>query len=338
LASTVLSSKRWFEGNLVDVTFFAVVFFFALAASLTLAMAFVRGGARRKLVRRLKQAVDQRHKVAGVVAAPRLKRVSNESRFDALIGRVLPAAENLRRELTRSGTNITIGRFAGIVVLTAVAVVIGLSWIGLPPMIVWPAAVATGVLLPRAVLGVLARRRVTEFVTQLPDAINLMARGLRSGLPIAETIAASAREVAGSVGAEFRRIAEEAQLGRPLVEVLWNAADRIDLPEFAFMVVAFSIQQETGGNLAETLDNLSQVLVRRRQMQLKVRAFTAEARSSAWIIGMLPVVVLALLSVTNRPYVAQLFTTTTGNELLAASVACIGLGVLSLTKLARLKT
>jgi tight adherence protein B len=140
------------------------------------------------------------------------------------------------------------------------------------------------------------------------------------------------------VGAEFRRIAEEAQLGRPLVEVLWNAADRIDLPEFAFMVVAFSIQQETGGNLAETLDNLSQVLVRRRQMQLKVRAFTAEARSSAWIIGMLPVVVLALLSVTNRPYVAQLFTTTTGNELLAASVACIGLGVLSLTKLARLKT
>jgi tight adherence protein B len=304
----------------------------------TLAAALTRGSAQRRIAKRLRQILAHRHAGSVAAVAPRLKRATSEGRFDLLIDRFVPSAEHLRRQLTRTGMNLTMGRFACIVLGVALAIFIGLTWIGLDAMIAWPLAAVAGFLLPRGMVATLVRRRVSEFLTQLPDAINLMARGLRSGLPIAETIAASAREVAGHVGAEFGRIAEEAQLGQPLVEVLWNAAERVDLPEFAFMVVAFSIQQETGGNLAETLDNLSQVLVRRRQMQLKVRAFTAEARSSAWIIGMLPVVVLALLSVTNRHYVSQLFTTTTGKELLAASMACIGLGVLTLSKLTRFKT
>jgi len=322
----------------VDVTYFALLLVFVLAAAAALATGITRGSLQRQMLKRLRQTIQVRHKGTGVIVVPRLKLATNDNRLDALIDRFLPGAENLRRQLTRTGANLTIGKFAGIVALLVLVVGVGLSWVGLGAVMAWPMGAGLGILLPRGVVAWLVRRRVNEFLTQLPDAINLMARGLRSGLPIAETIAASARETAGHVGIEFRRIAEEAQLGQPLVDVLWNAAGRIDLPEFAFMVVAFSIQQETGGNLAETLDNLSQVLVRRRQMQLKIRGFTAEARSSAWIIGVLPFVVLALLGITNRPYVSQLFITTTGNELLAGAVVCIALGVLTISKMMRIKT
>ena len=319
----------------MDFLFFILVFLSALLAAGAFAAGLVRGGAQRRIVKRLRGLVGERRKPPGQALPLRLKRQTEEGRLDWVFNRVVPNAEELRRQLTRSGTRLTLARYLAIVAASVLAVVLGLSWIGLDGVMAWPVGLVVGVLAPRSIVAWLVRRRVSEFLAQLPDAINLMARGLRSGLPIAETIAASAREVAGPVGAEFRRVAEEAQLGQPLVEVLWRAAERVDLPEFAFMVVAFSIQQETGGNLAETLDNLTQVLVRRRQMQLKVRAFTAEARSSAWIIASLPVIVLCLLSLTNRRYVSQLFTTTTGNELLAGATVCIVLGVLSLSKLCR---
>jgi tight adherence protein B len=322
----------------VDLTFFALVLLCALLGAVALSAALVAGGAQRRIAKRLRRMLGQRHKVVGPAVALRLKRVSSESRLDALFGRIVPGAENLRRQLARTGRRVTIGKYLLLVLAFALAMVFALSWIGLDAVIAWPAGAVIGVLLPRGLVAWLVRRRVGDFLAQLPDAINLMARGLRTGLPIAETIAASAREVAGPVGAEFRRVADEAQLGQPLVDVLWRAAERVDLPEFAFMVVAFSIQQETGGNLAETLDTLTHVLVRRRQMQLKTRALTAEARSSAWIIALLPLVVLALLSLTNRRYVSQLFTTTTGNELLGAATVCIALGVLSLSRLCRFET
>ena len=97
---------------------------------------------------------------------------------------------------------------------------------------------------------------------------------------------------------------------------MWQAAGRIDLPEFTFMCIAFSIQRETGGNLAETLDNLEQLLRRRKQMQLKIRAYSSEARASSMIIGSLPFIMLALLSVVNWPYISTLFYSHGGNMLL----------------------
>ncbi len=319
----------------MDLIFFSLVFVSALLAAGAFAAAMVRGGAQRRIARRLRQMLGQQQKPKGPAVALSLKRNTDESRLDQVLNRIVPYAEELRRQLSRSGVRISMAKYLVVVAVLVLALVTALSWIGLDAVIAWPVGIVIGVLLPRSIVTWLVRRRVGEFLAQLPDAINLMARGLRSGLPIAETISASAREVAGPVGAEFRRVADEAQLGQPLVNVLWQAAERVDLPEFAFMVVAFSIQQETGGNLAETLDNLTQVLVRRRQMQLKVRAFTAEARSSAWIIASLPVIVLCLLSITNGRYVSQLFTTTTGNELLAGATVCIALGVLSLSKLCR---
>jgi tight adherence protein B len=114
-----------------------------------------------------------------------------------------------------------------------------------------------------------------------------------------------------------------------------ETAARIDLPEIAFMSVAFSIQRETGGNLAEMLENLDTILRRRRHMQLKIRAYSGEARASAMIIGALPFALLGILSVVNPQYVSTLFTTSTGHLFLGAAGGCIGLGVAALAKLTR---
>jgi tight adherence protein B len=178
------------------------------------------------------------------------------------------------------------------------------------------------------------KRRSKKFLALFADAIGLMVRGVRSGLPVTETIINVGREMKGVVGYEFRKISDQIQLGQPLEEVMWQAAGRIDLAEFTFMCISFSIQRETGGNLAETLDNLEQLLRNRKQMQLKIRAYSSEARASSMIIGSLPFIMLALLSVVNWPYISTLFYSHGGNMLLAAAAGCLILGIAALVKLA----
>src|SRR3546814_19583197 len=117
-----------------------------------------------------------------------------------------------------------------------------------------------------------------------------MVRGLRSGLPITESIRAAGQEIVDPVGIELRRITDAVRLGAKLEEVLWDCSRRLDIQEFNFFTVALAIQSETGGNLAETLANLSDVLRRRRQVKLKIKAFSYEPQATANIIGPLPFV------------------------------------------------
>ena len=113
----------------------------------------------------------------------------------------------------------------------------------------------------------MGRRRVARFIGLFPEAIDLMVRALRSGLPITEAIINAGQEIGDPVGAEFRGIEAGMRLGRDLESLLWDIAKRIDAPEFRFFIIALSVQRETGGNLAETLNNLSDVLRRRRAMR-----------------------------------------------------------------------
>jgi len=151
---------------------------------------------------------------------------------------------------------------------------------------------------------------------------------------VTETIINVGHEMKGVVGYEFSKISDQIQLGQSLEEVMWQAAGRIDLAEFTFMCISFSIQRETGGNLAETLDNLEQLLRNRKQMQLKIRAYSSEARASSGIIGSLPFIMMALLSVVNWPYISLLFFSHGGHILLAAAAGCLILGIAALVKLA----
>lgn len=161
--------------------------------------------------------------------------------------------------------------------------------------------------LPHMVVNSLIKKRTNQFNSKFPDAIELLVRGLRSGLPVTETLSVVAQEVPGPVGAEFKAIVERTRIGRTMEESLQETADRLGIPEFNFFCITLAIQRETGGNLAETLSNLSDVLRKRTQMKLKIRAMSSESKASAYIVGSLPFVVFAMVSWINPDYTAGFF-------------------------------
>jgi tight adherence protein B len=193
--------------------------------------------------------------------------------------------------------------------------------------------IAGGIGLPHFVVARLIRRRITAFNNQFPEAIDLMVRGLRAGLPIIETITVVAQEMPEPIRGEFRRIVDAVQVGQPFDESLWAAAKRIDSAEFRFFVVSLSIQRETGGNLTETLENLSDILRRRRQLYLKVKAVSSEARAGAWVIGVLPFLLGSGMYLINPQYMSPLFHTHDGHTLLAVGLGGFAIGVVVLIKM-----
>ena len=158
------------------------------------------------------------------------------------------------------------------------------------------------------VVNYYVKKRVNNFTNKFPDAIELLVRGLRSGLPVTETLGVVASEVPGPVGQEFKLITDRIRVGKTMEEALQNTADRLDMPEFSFFCITLAIQRETGGNLAETLSNLSDVLRKRAQMKLKIRAMSSESKASAYIIGALPFMVFVMIWFVNPQYVGGFFT------------------------------
>lgn len=162
--------------------------------------------------------------------------------------------------------------------------------------------------LPHFVVGILINKRMNKFTTKFPDAIDLLVRGLRSGLPVTETLTVVATEVPGPVGEEFKLVTERIKIGRSMEDALQETADRLNTAEFSFFCITLAIQRETGGNLAETLANLADVLRKRAQMKLKIKAMSSEAKASAYIVGALPFIVFTLIYMMNPAYLGGFFT------------------------------
>ena len=162
--------------------------------------------------------------------------------------------------------------------------------------------------IPHMLVGYFVGKRGGAFTTKFPDAIELLVRGLRSGLPVTETLGVVASEVPGPVGEEFKLVTERIRIGRTMEEALQETADRLNTPEFSFFVITLAIQRETGGNLAETLSNLADVLRKRAQMKLKIRAMSSESKASAYIVGALPFMVFTMIWWINPKYLGGFFT------------------------------
>lgn len=162
--------------------------------------------------------------------------------------------------------------------------------------------------LPHLVVGFFINKRTNDFNSKFPDGIELLVRGLRSGLPVTETLAVVAQEVPGPVGIEFKGIVERIKIGRTMEESLQETADRLGIPEFNFFCITLAIQRETGGNLAETLSNLADVLRKRSQMKLKIKAMSSESKASAYIVGSLPFIVFGMIWWINPSYIGGFFT------------------------------
>jgi len=161
--------------------------------------------------------------------------------------------------------------------------------------------------IPHYMVGSAIKKRAKGFVAKFPDALELLVRGLRSGLPITETISVVANELPGPIGEEFKLVTDRMKVGRSMDEALVETSNRLDMAEFSFFCITLAIQRETGGNLAETLANLADVLRKRAQMKLKIAAMSSESKASAYIVGSLPFIVFALIYSINPRYLGQFF-------------------------------
>jgi tight adherence protein B len=257
-------------------------------------------------------------------------------RLDAVARRILPQPQALRDRLSRTGKKISLGQYALICLgVAVVAGVIRLLFVPLTPPAAILLSIVTGLALPHLFISHLIKRRLRRFIAQFPDAIDLIVRGLKSGLPTTESIRIVGEEFGDPIGVEFQRIADQVRFGQTLEEALWDAATRLDTPEFRFFCISLSVQRETGGNLSETLENLSDVLRKRRQMQLKIRAMSSEAKASTMILGSLPFIMFLLLYLVNSSYVLQLVTDPRGMILTGVGLCSLGLGVFVMIRMAK---
>jgi tight adherence protein B len=231
-----------------------------------LILAFSGPSAKAAGARRLTGLRDRHAGVVGAGAVEaQLRRISTtrNSRMDNAAARFLPNPAELGKRLAMTGKSWTVGQYGmaslGIVVVIAAALMVQ----GLPALLALLVGVVVGAGLPHMVVGFLISRRVGKFTAKFPDAIELLVRGLRSGLPITETMGVVGSEVEGPVGEEFRSISDKMKIGRTIEQALQETADRLGTPEFQFFCITIAIQRETGGNLAETLANLADVLRKR---------------------------------------------------------------------------
>ncbi len=278
------------------------------------------------------QRPGERKRNRDAAAVSLRKTDSSIAQLDKAIKQVLPNPAKFRLRLARTGKDISLGVY---VLMTLVAAAFGVllvrhfAGLAVGPSLLMGAVL--GMFMPHLAIGFMIGRRKKKFLASFPDAIDVLIRGLKAGLPAAESMRIVGQEMGGPVSQEFTRITDGLKMGGDFDDVLWSAAERIDLAEFNFFVITLTIQRETGGNLGETLENLSEMLRKRRQVKLKVKALSSEAKASAIIIGSLPFALFGILYMLNRDYVMMLFTHPKGPWLVGIGFAmqAIGIGVMA---------
>lgn len=239
----------------------------------------------------------------------------------------------LRDAITQAGLSITVtafwvmslvcGLFFGFATLLS-----GLQW-----QIALCAVFAAAFGLPRWFLGYLKKRRQGKFLDEFANAIDVIVRGIKAGLPVNDTLRVISQESPDPVGPEFEQVIEGQKLGVPLDQGLERMYDRMPLSEVNFLAIVVAIQTKSGGNLGEALGNLSKVLRDRKKMQGKIRAMSQEAKSSAAIIGALPPCIMVLVYMTSPDYIELLWTEEMGQMMLAGSAFWMCMGVLVMRKM-----
>ena len=210
-----------------------------------------------------------------------------------------------------------------------------LVWLGfgLAMLAAAGAGVAAGLLLPHLYVSFRRKRRLLNFTQEFPNAVDVIVRGVKSGLPLSDCLRIIAAEGQEPVRSEFKTVVDDQTLGMPIQEAALRFAERVPLPETNFLATVVTIQSKSGGNLTEALGNLSTVLRERKKMRAKIKAMSAEAKASAGIIGSLPPIVAGILSLTSPDYISVLFTTTVGHVVLAGCAVWMSTGILVMRKM-----
>jgi tight adherence protein B len=244
----------------------------------------------------------------------------------------------LSARLQQAGLGLSVRNFwiiSGALGMTVAAIglllVHGKPWIGLG------LGVAAGLGLPRWIVGFLAKRRTKKFTEAFSDAIDIIVRGIKSGLPVHDCLKIIGRESPEPLAGEFRRLVESVGMGAPMDVALEKMFERMPTSELRFFSIVLAIQQKTGGNLAEALNNLSVVLRSRKLMREKIKALSSEAIASSFIIGSLPPGVVVLISVTSPKYMLPMFTDPRGNLMLMGAAFWMSCGIFVMRKMINFK-
>jgi len=245
---------------------------------------------------------------------------------------------SLRARMEQAGLEIPAQTYYAASVATGVLIALVAYISGVHIAITGALAFAGTVGLPRWALGFMARRRQKHFLREFPNAIDIIVRGVKAGLPLNECLQIIANEVDGPVGEEFRDLVEAQRLGVPVDQSMQRLHERVPLPEVNFLAIVIIIQTKSGGNLSEALGNLSKVLRARRMLKEKIKAMSSEAKASASIIGSLPPLVMVFIFFTSPDYIMLLFSERLGNALLIGAGLWMGTGIFIMKKMINFKS
>jgi tight adherence protein B len=240
-------------------------------------------------------------------------------------------------KLKQAGLNLSISLFWILSGVLGLIAALAMLMLGLPLLLALGGGVAAALGLPRWIVGFLGKRRRTKFSLAFADAVDVIVRGIKSGLPVHDCFKIIAKESPAPLGPEFQTLVEGLGVGLTLSQALDKMYERMPTPELKFFAIVIAIQQKTGGNLAEALNNLSVVLRARRMMGEKIKALSSEAVASAGIIGSLPPAVMILVSLSTPAYMAKLFTEPRGQFMLIIAVLLMALGIFVMKKMISFK-
>ena len=294
---------------------------------------FVWGMDRRDKIKKRLARIAGRKNIApkdGIEAFSLRRKQKNNSSIVSKIISKFPTQSKMQAKLEKAGLNVS---SEALIIIAVISMLVssGLVFaLGRPILAALVAGVFFGIILPNFILNYLGNRRIKKFMTIFPDAIDFIVRGLRSGLPVTESMNAVGREMSEPVGSIFSSMGESVRLGVPFEKALQDMARKLDSTEFNFFVTSIILQRETGGNLSEILNNLGAVLRGRAMMKLKIKALSSEARASAMIIGALPFLVAGALRITAPDFMTPLFETENGHIGLAiiATFYITGMGTM----------
>jgi tight adherence protein B len=311
-----------------------------LTVAVVLVAAAMLGAPRARMKKRIAAVVGSGPLyMADQAATPQAKKLQGSKRK---VAEKLKEAESegkrrrgaaLAQALIHAGLTMHPRRF---VIYSAISglVFVAIVWgFGAPPIFLLAAAPIGGLGLPKLVLNFMIKRRLGRFTSLFADSIDVIVRGVRSGLTVGECLSIVAREIPAPVGSEFALVNEGIRLGMTTGEVLQRLSDRVPTAEVRFFTIVLITQQTTGGNLAETLAKLSDVLRQRKKMKDKVQALSSEAKASAGIIGSLPFIMIAGMAFTQPHMLSLLFTNPTGHVLLGIGIGMMVTGILVMRKM-----
>ncbi|GLQ53256.1 type II secretion system F family protein [Devosia nitrariae] len=240
---------------------------------------------------------------------------------------------SLADRIYQAGMNIKPRAFIRNSIIFGVVLFVLLVLVQVPLYFAAVFGIAGGYLLPRLYLARRRRRYQDKFLDELPNAVEAIVRGVKTGLPLNDTIRLVAKEVKEPVRSEFQRILDQQAFGLSTTEAVQVLLERVPLPEVNFFVVVISVQQQAGGNLSEALGNLARVLRNRKKMKLKIKAMSSEAKASAGIIGSLPFVVAGLVTVVSPRYLEPLWSTLIGNVWLGVAGVMLAIGIFVMNRM-----